>query len=115
MDLSEVDRIGIKRESGQVVLTILDDLEWDVGNEHILVLQDKLNMYLGFIESGEMLEAYPDSNGRSAEILIVFKHGSPTPLALEFLARVRQTLSGAGIALSALIASASGDLASLDF
>ena len=37
-----------------VVLTITDHLEWDIENEHLLILQDKINAYLGAIEDGEL-------------------------------------------------------------
>ncbi len=111
--MTEVDRIGIESESGRVTLSILDDLEWDVGNEHILQLQEKLNLYLGFIESGEMKEAYPDSIDRAVGIRIFFTHWPPTVVAHEFLRRVRETLSGIGISLNAM-GSVSGRMVELD-
>ena len=54
-----VDFIGIDT-AGNVRLTISDHLEWDVNTkEHLFQLQEKLNCYLAFVESGEILETYP--------------------------------------------------------
>ena len=55
-----VDAIGIDQE-GIVVLTISAHLEWDDG--HLFLLQEKINTYLAFLESGEVFETYPDSKG----------------------------------------------------
>ena len=69
-----VDAIGVDNATGDVVLTIADHLEWTGSdNEHLLLLQEKLNTYLSFVESGELLEAYPDAKGRTVLIDVVCK------------------------------------------
>lgn len=45
-----IDFIGIDKEQGEVSLTISDHLEWD--DNHLFILQKKLNSYISFIESG---------------------------------------------------------------
>jgi hypothetical protein len=50
-DARIVDFIGVDPVTGHVVLTITDHLPWD-SDEHVLLLQDKLNRYLAFVESG---------------------------------------------------------------
>lgn len=57
-----IDFIGIDPASGAVCLTIADALDWDP--DHLRLLQDKLNAYLAFVESGELLWAYPLAAGR---------------------------------------------------
>ena len=37
--------------NNRAVLTISDHLDWEEEGEHLLLLQDKLNHYLEFIES----------------------------------------------------------------
>jgi hypothetical protein len=37
-------------------------------NEHLLILQDKLNSYLRFIETGEIFESYPAAKNSSLVI-----------------------------------------------
>ena len=54
IDIASID------ENGNVVLTISDHLEWDTENEHLLILQDKINSYLGVIESGALYAKYPN-------------------------------------------------------
>lgn len=92
-----VDAIGVDSVTGDVVLTITDHLEWaGSGNEHILMLQEKLNTYLSFVESGEILETYPDAKGRPVLIDIVCKY----PLSQQaqgFYRQVTQIVEGAGI------------------
>lgn len=94
-----VDAIGIDDVIGDVVLTITDQLEWsESDNDHLLLLQEKLNTYLRFVESGEMLEAYPIAKGRSVLIDVVCKY----PLsqqAQEFYSQVAQIIESAGMKL----------------
>jgi CRP-like cAMP-binding protein len=94
-DKSVVDAIGLERESNNVVLTITDHLEWD-GEGHLLTLQEKINTYLRFIESGELEESYPKAQGRKPVISIVALH-HPDEEAEGFLERAREAVEGAGI------------------
>ena len=67
-----VDFVSIDPKSGDVYLTISDHLPWDHGDgEHLLLLQNKLNAYLRFIESGEMVKELPETNGRKVLIELV--------------------------------------------
>ncbi len=54
-----VDIISIDRMTGEVILTISDHLDWSDCGAHLLLLQSKLNRYLAFVESGEILQSYP--------------------------------------------------------
>lgn len=70
-----IDAIGIDRETGEVILTISDHLEWEsCYEEHKLLLEEKLGKYLYFISSGQLLEDYPDGEGRKIRIDIVQKY-----------------------------------------
>jgi len=89
-----VDYIGINLK-GDVVLTIADELEWDEKNEHLLLLQDKLNKYLAFIESGEIYEQYPRALNRSIVIEIVAKY-NPSKDGEKFVEMVKDRLTSAG-------------------
>ena len=93
--LKKIDIIGVDKETGEVILTITDHLEWDEQNEHLLVFQEKLNSYLAFIESGELLESYPDARGRKPVISVVALY-HPNEVANTFLERVRGVVEGAG-------------------
>ena len=53
--INKIDIIGIKNNEGYVCLTISDHLNWDNENKKIEILKDKINSYLMFIESGQIL------------------------------------------------------------
>jgi len=40
----------------------------------MLILQEKINAYLGFIESGEIYQSYPKAAGRDIAIQVVRKY-----------------------------------------
>lgn len=82
-----------------LVLTISDHLEWDDYDEHFLALQDKINSYMDFIESGQMAESYPDKVDIKIMIQIVFKY-QPTKIAEEFLAIVKNFINEKGHAFN---------------
>lgn len=94
-----VDFISFDEAENEVVLTISDHLEWGGDTkEHLLLLQEKINSYLRFIESGELLESYPKANGRNAVINIIGKY----PLNEEakgFIDQVKSIVGDAGMAL----------------
>lgn len=94
-----VDAIGVDKVTGDLVLTISDHLEWTGNdNEHLLLLQEKLNTYLGFVEGGEIFKTYPDAKGRVVLIDVVCKF----PLNQEaenFYSHVTSIVEGAGIKL----------------
>jgi hypothetical protein len=89
-----VDMMGIDRESRAVHLTVADDLEWS--QEHLMRLQDKLDFYLAFIESGEIFVRYPDAGNRDIKINVLMKF-RPTEDALLFLQQATRIIEEAGI------------------
>lgn len=93
-----VDAIGVERDSGKVILTISDHLDWNNEHQHLTVLQDKINTYLRLIESGELDTTYPDARGRARVIDVVTKH-EPSSGAREFLRKAGEVLKAAGIEL----------------
>ncbi|MEZ5363690.1 MAG: DUF6572 domain-containing protein [Bryobacterales bacterium] len=81
-----------------MILTISDHLDWSDSLEHQTLLQTKLNSYLAFIESGEILEHYPDARDRAVALRVVFKY-DPDASGNEFLRRARSIVESAGFAL----------------
>ena len=90
-----IDIASIDRTTGQVVLTISDHLDWSDSPAHLLLLQAKLNCYLAFVESGEILEQYPKAKDRPIVFQISFRC-KPDELARSFLAKVRPMIESAG-------------------
>jgi hypothetical protein len=81
---------------GSVVLTVSDHLDWINSASHQSILQAKINRYLAFVESGEILDRYPDARGRNVVIQVITQHG-PDAEALSFLERARHAVGQAGI------------------
>lgn len=95
-DTRSVDAIGVEVDSGKVVLTIADHLEWN--SEHLCILQHKLNAYVAFIESGDLVLSYPAAQNRAPVIDVVCQH-QPNNDATEFLSKVGSALETAGVEL----------------
>lgn len=91
-DQDSVDAIGVD-EKGVIVLTISDHLEWN--DEHLFLLQGKINTYLTFLESGQVHETYPDSRGKEFKINVVCKY-EPTSSAIEFISQCCNVINQAG-------------------
>jgi hypothetical protein len=58
-----IDFLWKDEKNNRAVLTISDHLDWEEEGEHLLLLQEKLNHYLEFIESGQLMEAKPEFRG----------------------------------------------------
>ncbi len=93
-----IDLMGIDKSSGEVVLTISDHLDWSDSRSHQKILQNKLNRYLAFVESGEILESYPESEGRSIAFKVVLKF-SPDDEGRLFLAKAKEALEASGYSI----------------
>lgn len=65
---NKIDVIAINKMNGKVTLGITDHLIWENSEVHLKTLQEKLNTYLHFVESGQIYTAYPDAKDRSIEI-----------------------------------------------
>lgn len=98
LQVNQIDFIGLDEISNAVVLTISDHLPWDENESHLLLLQEKLNCYIAFCESGEILESYPQSKGRDLIIEIISEHPL-NQMGRNFLDKVRLIIEGAGIGL----------------
>jgi hypothetical protein len=71
-DFDKIDFADIDRESGNVNLTISDHLDWNENKgEHLLALQNKLNSYLEFVESGQIYVKLPSAIGRQINIRVI--------------------------------------------
>ena len=90
-----IDFIGIDKNTNQVILTISDHLDWQENN-HLILLQEKLNTYLRFIESGEINESYPDAKNKSVVLKIRALH-KPNREAKSFLGKVKKIIEDAGM------------------
>jgi hypothetical protein len=98
-NLEVVDTVGTERDSGTIVLSIFDAWDWDDQRRHLLALQAKLNTYFGFVESGQIYEAYPAAAGKTLRIDIVSRYQMPDA-ALTFLEKAATVASQLDITIT---------------
>jgi hypothetical protein len=98
-----VDFLAVEPGTGHIILTALDTLDWSSETEHLQLLQDKLNTYLLFMESGEVYEeVYRLIGARVAaltpiKVHVLAKHEA-SPKAKRFLDYVSRVFGDAGFA-----------------
>ena len=78
MSVCETNVIDImaqsKENSMELKLVITDHLDWEEEQQHLLMLQEKINTYLGFIEAKEYMDTYRGLTFESFLIDIRFKY-----------------------------------------
>ena len=97
MTVEQKDVIDIisKNKEGEFVLTISDHVDWSNLRAHLTLLQDKINTYLEFLESGEIYEKYPDAKDHPLVIEVMF-HYPLHPQAKLFLDKVQVRVKSLG-------------------
>ncbi len=97
-DIQVIDIISTDLKDGSVTLVATDHLEWGSG-EHLLTIQEKLNCYLSYIESGEVYESYPNAKGHEIKIQLACKY-QPDDDAVKFLRQCEKIIDEAGFKFS---------------
>ncbi len=98
-DFSIIDFVAIDATTGDAVLVIADHLEWDDHDEHLFILQSKINAYLEGIENGSLYQEYPEAINRNICIEIKARY-EPNLSARSFLEQTANDLRAAGYGLS---------------
>ncbi|MEJ5280088.1 DUF6572 domain-containing protein [Pseudomonas sp. MYb541] len=86
-------------EPENVVLAITDHLEWGDAVEqgkHLQMLQEKINVYIAFIESGEIYTEIPGALGKHPIIRILGLYELPEQ-GKRFINQAAEVLNEAGI------------------
>lgn len=96
LDSDTVDAISINPE-GEVVLNLIDELPWGE-NEHLVLLQDKINAYIRFVESGEIFDSYPKAKDKSIVFKIISKF-EVDDNGMDFIEKLKPILSDINIAV----------------
>ena len=94
----KVDIIGINHQTNTVTLAISDHLDWNDPEGHLILLQDKINTYLRFFESGEIYETSPLSKGKNIVFQIYAKYPLPEE-GIIFFEQAKKIIEGVGIDL----------------
>lgn len=93
---STIDAIGVDQLTGAAHLSIIDALPWD--DHHLQLIQEKLNAYLGFIETGELYLSYPDAIARELVIDVIMRF-RPSRRAELFFEHARTVVESYGATL----------------
>ena len=102
-----VDGIGLS-ENETMKMLITDHLEWQDEYEHLLILQEKINVYIGFCESGQYKEVYTDIKVRHVifEIHFLFE---PTQNVYNFLKQIPGRINELDLAIECHITEVESD------
>lgn len=93
-DTTVIDFVSLDSR-GNVVLTVSDHLDWTAEQNHLLLLQEKINTYCTYVENGQLYDEFPESRDRRPLISLVLFHEA-TPKAAAFLAKVKTVLDTEG-------------------
>jgi len=102
MAIDDTNKIDIlfKDREGHAVLVIADHLDWEEFDEgeHLLLLQEKLNTYLAFVDGGQIVKVRPDLKGLPV-VIQVDAMQAPSEKALQFYRVAGKAVADAGVSL----------------
>lgn len=106
-DPNVIDGMALNKENNALVLLLTDHLSWDGENalsefDHLNLLQDKINAYISYLESGKYEETYSTEQIAFAIIEIHFKY-TITENCEKFLNEVQNQIGQFGIKIEAVI------------
>lgn len=84
-----IDGIAFEEETSKLILLLADGMDWTNEN-HMLLLQSKLNSYIGYIDTEQYLEKY--DKVKTIEIQIKFLFKEPE-ICNQFLERVKEKIN----------------------
>lgn len=105
-----IDGMAYDEESQAVVLLLTDHLSWKHTKEtnilkesdHLVLLQDKINAYISFLENGQYMENFSDKEIKMVVIEIHFKYDI-TENCEKFLNAVQEQIGQYGIMIKARV------------
>lgn len=76
IDKNVIDGMAFDEKENTLIMEIYDHLSSEDMDEyeHLMMLQDKLNTYLDFFESGQYLDSYPGIIVKEVSLNIHFKY-----------------------------------------
>lgn len=82
-----IDGLAYEQDTSSLILLLTDGMDWSDMNRHLLLLQDKLNTYIWYIDSEQYKEKYP--NVKSVELRVSFLFEEPE-ICRKLLERAKQ-------------------------
>lgn len=97
-DPNKIDMVARRPGTDLVRLVIADHLPWDDVHAHKLMIQEKVNTYIAFVESGQIHTVTQRTIPWTPDVTIFLRlmHEPPGD-AVEFLGQVREFLDGVSL------------------
>lgn len=76
LDVDSIDYVGVNNLFKRVYVGIFDDLNWDDEAKHFALLTKKIDRYMQYIRSGQLLTAYPAVRGYP----VIFEYVAMRPM-----------------------------------
>lgn len=97
-ETKKIDIVAARPNSAVVKLMIADHLGWEDFETHARLLQEKVNTYIEFVESGQLTRMETPKIPQNPEIHIVLVlDGAPSRDAERFFSQIREFLAGLDI------------------
>ena len=91
-----LDALAEDKVTGEIVLVMFEPRPWNLGDEQLFQLQEKLNAYMSFALDGELADQLPQFADRPVRVQLNCAEPPPEPV-VSFLAKVREQVSYQGI------------------
>lgn len=96
VDNKTVDGVALTDDRTGIILLITDHLDWNSEYQHLLMLQEKINTYISFLEEKQYVDIYKDENITYGIIEIHFQYGI-TANVEKFLQTVQNQIAQLGV------------------
>lgn len=85
-----LDAIAYDEKNSKLIMLLSDGMDWHDEPRHLLLLRDKINHYIAYIESKQYLESYSNIEQIEIQIRFLFKE---TDNCKKFLREVTKIIS----------------------
>ncbi len=97
-NIETIDSIDVHNPTGDLVLSIFHERPWEE-DDHLLLLQSKINTYLAFVCDGQLASDCPEHADRNVRVQIAYKF-EPGHEGVQFVEQAKAVLSKHGVSLS---------------
>jgi hypothetical protein len=91
-----VDLIELDRETGHVVLAMIERRGWECSPGQFKQIEEKLNRYMGYVLDGHLTSHYPQYEGKPVRIRLDCVH-APAGEAVAFLEAAQRSVREYGL------------------
>ncbi len=89
---ASLDAMAFDKETGEIVLIMVEPRPWDGSEERLFQLQEKLNAYLSFALDGELFDTFPQLVGKPIRVQLDCAE-APDPVVEHFINNIREHLA----------------------